>query len=141
MMRRAAWLLALACVEGTSCGGPAGAPQTCVLPDVSYKGTAAGPAFLKISGDLGLSMNYGAVSVGFLVANVNTRAFCYRTSDSSIETVTARAWVDVSGRAASDCVDVSSPACEPSPGDPQGHQHGPLRWGEFNVVAVPIADP
>ena len=137
--RSATGLLALLCAQDVSCGGPA--PKTCVVPNVSYKGSAAGSAFLKMSSDRGLAISVGGVSFALLTAAVNGTAFCFRTFDSSAEILNARVWVDTSGAAAANCADVSSAACEPSPRDPQASKIAPLRWGEVNLIVLQIAGP
>ena len=134
-------ILALLSTQELSCGGLGGDPQTCVAPKVSYQGNSAGAAFLKISGDRGLAINDSAVSFAFLSAAVNGSTFCYRTGDPSAQTIKARAWIDTSGAAPANCVDVSNSACEPSPLDPQAHQAALLRWGETNLITLVIASP
>lgn len=139
--RLATALVAALCAQETSCGGPSEPKKTCVVPNVSYQGSAGGPAFLEIRGDHGLQMGSGGVSFLLLANIVNGKAFCFVTTDPSPQVLDATAWIDEAGASAVSCADIASVACQPSPGDPQVHRTAELLWGEVKIIALQIPGP
>jgi hypothetical protein len=55
--------------------------------------------------------------------------------------ITASAWIDISGVEAATCSDLHNTQCQPSPGDPQGHQSAVMRFGQTTIVNIAVVDP
>jgi hypothetical protein len=137
--RRILWAL-LAGGVLSSCGGGLGG-KTCLAFAVTYGGSKSGPAYLRlIYADGGHIFGSGA-SIQVMMAAENGAAHCVERGPGDIP-FTAAAWIDFSGASATNCVDMSSPQCQPSPTDPQAKQQsGVERFGQTTQVRFDVVDP
>src|SRR4051812_3740148 len=111
---------ALLLLASSACGEP---PETCITQSVSYAGTSDGPSFFKASTpDNSLILTQASPSIALLEQFVNRSTYCWKGGDEKDVIVEARAWIDKSDSASTNCADVQSPTCEPTTTDPQGRQ-------------------
>jgi hypothetical protein len=110
-----------------------------------YSGTKSGPIwFTMVSDDGGRSLS-SAEGI-FLVPkppwrNVSSAQACFGNSAGPDIPVTATAWLDTSGNAATNCSSSQSPLCRPAAGDPQAQQKTVLRAGDSLTVHFTLIDP
>jgi hypothetical protein len=125
-----------------SCGGDHS--ETCYEVAITYAGAKAGAAYLRVASDDGgrtLSSGSRAASIQFLIAVESGGMTCSGGGQAIDIPITAAAWIDVSGAASANCSELRSAQCEPSPGDPQAHQTGVLRFGQLTKIRLDVADP
>ena len=129
-----------------SCGGDSTNDRTCLHKEVTYAGSKAGAAYLRVTSDDGgraYSFSGNSPSIQFLIAAESGIVICSRGGEHIDIPLTAVAWIDVSGAAASVCSDLRNqdPQCQPFPSDPQGHQTALLRFGQTTIMHIDVVDP
>ena len=136
------WVLVAAAGSLPSCGRDH--PQTCLERVITYTGSKSRAAYSRFASDDGdvYSASYAA-SIQFMILGESGSSLCSGGGKPIDRPFTWAVWIDVSGAAAASCADPSqrNPQCQPSPGDPQGHQSGVLRFGQLTRVSLDVVDP
>ena len=137
------WVLVAAAGSLPSCGSDH--PQTCLERVITYTGSKSGAAYSRFATDNGdVYIPSYAASIQFMILGESGSSFCAGGGNHIDRPFTWIVWIDVSGTAAASCADMSyppNPQCQPSPGDPQGHQSGVLRFGQVTRVSLDVVDP
>ena len=137
------WALAVAVGSLCSCGGSEQS-QTCLEKTITYTGSKSGAAYSRLAtADGTLYIPSNAASIQFLILAESGNVYCSGGGNPIDRPFTWTVWIDVSGTAAASCADLSNPnpQCQPSPGDPQAHQSGVLRFGQLTQIRLDVVDP
>jgi hypothetical protein len=137
----------LALFAGAWFAGAAGCgrSETCSSALFDYAGTKSGPIwFTMVSDDEGRSLS--SAEGRFIVPNppwrnIPSAETCTGNSLGPDIPLTATAWLDTAGSAATNCVTLERPLCRPAPGDPQAQQKVVLRAGERVTLHFTLVDP
>jgi len=136
------WWVLVAAGSLSSCGSDH--EQTCLERVITYTGSKSGTAYSRFASDNGdIYIPSNAASIQFMILGESGSTFCAGGGNHIDRPFTWTVWIDVSGTAAASCADLShpNPQCQPSPGDPQGHQSGILRFGQLTRVSLDVVDP
>ena len=118
--------------------------QTCLERTITYTGSKSGSAYSRLeTADGTLYIPSNAASIQFLILGESGSVYCSGGGNHIDRPFTWTVWIDISGTATASCADLShpNPQCQPSPGDPQGHQSGVLRFGQLTQVRLDVVDP
>ncbi len=122
-----------------------GRSETCSSALFDYAGIKSGPIwFTMVSDDGGRSLSSAE---GIFVApkppwqNISSGETCAGNSVGPDIPLTATAWLDTTGDAATNCATLERPLCQPAPGDPQAQQKAVLRAGERLTLHFTLIDP
>ena len=136
------WWVLVAASSLPSCGRDH--EQTCLERVITYTGSKSGAAYSIFASDDGdvYSASYAA-SIQFMILGESGSSLCSGGGKPIDRPFTWTVWIDVSGAATASCADLShpNPQCQPSPGDPQGHRSGVLRFGQVTRVTLDVVDP
>jgi hypothetical protein len=127
-----------------ACGGDPNAGKTCEAITITYNGSKAGPAYVRVLfssvGGHGGYIFDSAPSIQFLMAGENGAVHCVTRGPGDIP-FTAAAWIDLSGTSAANCADPSSAQCQPSTTDPQAKHTGVELYGQTTQIHLDVVDP
>ena len=120
-----------------SCGGSG---ETCLRTVIAYAGAKSGAAYLRITGDNGLSYASNSPSIQLLIEIESSFVTCSKGGQTVDIPLSAVAWIDISGAGSTTCSDLRNAQCRPSPTDPQGHQSAVMRFGQYNEIHIEVLD-